>query len=167
VSLFPGEHYPFLAALVEIERPDLAIEVGTYTGMGALVMQTHLPSGGSVVTYDIRGWRTFPETLLRESDFDDHCEQRLGDLSDRRYFDSQLELLRAARLIFVDGPKDGDFEPSFLGWLLPELAHTGALVMLDDIRLLTMVELWRRIPVPKLDVTTFGHWTGTGLLDLS
>jgi hypothetical protein len=29
------------------------------------------------------------------------------------------------------------------------------------------VDLWRRLPVPKLDITSFGHWTGTGLLDLA
>jgi hypothetical protein len=27
-----------------------------------------------------------------------------------------------------------------------------------------MVDLWRRIPYPKLDATSFGHWSGTGLV---
>jgi hypothetical protein len=34
-----------------------------------------------------------------------------------------------------------------------------------DIRVLDMIENWRRLNRPKLGVTSFGHWSGTGLLD--
>ena len=37
--------------------------------------------------------------------------------------------------------------------------------MFDDIRLLNMIEQWRALPRPKLDLTSFGHWSGTGLVD--
>jgi hypothetical protein len=30
-----------------------------------------------------------------------------------------------------------------------------------------MVNLWRRIDSPKIDLTSFGHWSGTGLVDIS
>jgi predicted O-methyltransferase YrrM len=167
VSRFPGEHYALLAALAELERPAVAVEVGTFTGMGALALRSHLPPESRVVTYDVLEWSAFADTLLRAGDFGSRFEQRLGDLSDRDYFDGEVELLRSARLIFIDGPKDGRFEPTFLEWLLPQLAGSGAIVVLDDIRVLNMVDLWRRLPVPKLDITSFGHWTGTGLLDLA
>jgi hypothetical protein len=39
-------------------------------------------------------------------------------------------------------------------------------LLLDDIRLLPMVGLWRSIASPKLDLTSFGHWSGTGLVDV-
>ena len=41
----------------------------------------------------------------------------------------------------------------------------GPIVMLDDIRLWRMLSFWQDIPRPKLDLTSFGHWSGTGLVD--
>jgi hypothetical protein len=37
----------------------------------------------------------------------------------------------------------------------------------DDIRFVNMVDNWNAIASPKLDLTSFGHWSGTGLVDLS
>ncbi len=37
--------------------------------------------------------------------------------------------------------------------------------MFDDIRVWNMLEIWRGIRRPKLDLTSFGHWSGTGLVD--
>jgi hypothetical protein len=37
-------------------------------------------------------------------------------------------------------------------------------VVFDDIRVLPMLQLWRDLPFPKLDATSLGHWSGTGLL---
>ena len=31
--------------------------------------------------------------------------------------------------------------------------------------LLGRLRIWRAIARPKLDVTSFGHWTGTGLVE--
>jgi hypothetical protein len=41
----------------------------------------------------------------------------------------------------------------------------GPILVLDDIRLWTMLEIWRSVSWPKLDVTSFGHWSGTGMVD--
>jgi hypothetical protein len=65
-------------------------------------------------------------------------------------------------LILIDGPKDGVFEPAFLSKLLPVL-RAGQVLVLDDIRKLQMLQTWRDISLPKLDVTSLGHWSGTGL----
>jgi hypothetical protein len=40
-------------------------------------------------------------------------------------------------------------------------------VVVDDIRLLEMVQLWRDLPYDKIDATSLGHWSGTGLLRLT
>lgn len=34
---------------------------------------------------------------------------------------------------------------------------------LVDIRLWNMPAFWRDVPLPKLDLTSFGHWSGTGV----
>jgi predicted O-methyltransferase YrrM len=164
VNHWPGEHYRFLAGCVQELRPRLIVEVGTYTGLSALSMKSVLAPGASIVTYDVVPWRHLPTTALREIDFDGRLEQRIGDLSDESYFNSQMDTLRDADLILLDGPKDGRFEPSFLRLFLPLFSRPSALLVIDDIRFINMIQLWRDLPRPKLDITSFGHWTGTGLV---
>lgn len=167
MSQWPGEHYVFLAALATVLRPRLVVEIGTCTGVGTLSLQRFIPLDARLVTYDVEDWRSFQGTVLTEDDFDARLEQRLGDLSEEDVFERDRDLLAGARLVFVDGPKDGRFEPAFLGRLLPLLRGSGALLVIDDIRFLTMVQLWRDLPYPKLDVTSLAHYSGTGLVDLA
>ena len=67
----------------------------------------------------------------------------------------------------MDAPKDGVFEPALAALLIEHLGETGTLTVWDDIRVMTMVEFWRGLPLPKLDITSLGHWSGTGLALLS
>lgn len=39
------------------------------------------------------------------------------------------------------------------------------ILVFDDIRAWNMLAIWREIRMPKLDLTSFGHWSGTGLVD--
>ena len=39
--------------------------------------------------------------------------------------------------------------------------------MFDEIRFVNMIDFGRSISSPKLDVIPFGHWSGTGLVDIS
>lgn len=52
--------------------------------------------------------------------------------------------------MFVDGPKDSRFEPSFVPRLLPVVKKT-AVVIFDDVRLLPMVALRQSVSMPKMD----------------
>jgi hypothetical protein len=47
VNLWPGEHYRLLAALVQLLRPRLVIEIGTAEGLSALALLKYLPAGGA------------------------------------------------------------------------------------------------------------------------
>lgn len=164
---WPGEHYRLLAGLVEAVQPKLVVEVGTYTGMGTLALSKGLGSGARCVTYDIIPWREIPQTLLTEDDFPHNLEQRIGDLANDEFFESQQSILRTADFIFLDGPKDGLFEEQLIRHLDQSIRDTNAIVVLDDIRFLNMLQLWRDIEWPKLDLTSFGHWSGTGIAELS
>jgi len=165
LTVWPGEHYKLLAGLVKVLRPNLAIEIGTAEGLSALAMKKYLPDGGKVVTFDIVPWGEISDTMLVKEDFGDgKLEQRLGDLADNRVFDSNRELIEQAEFLFIDGPKDNNFE-----WVLLEKLRTvrfnkPPIVVFDDTRLWSMLKFWRELPYPKLDLTSFGHCSGTGLV---
>jgi predicted O-methyltransferase YrrM len=165
-DVWPGEHYKLLAGLVEVLRPSLIVEVGTATGLSALTMHQSLPAGGRMVTFDVVPWQRFPDTVLRNQDFaDGTLRQHLGDLSERAVMQQHAALVQSAELIFIDGPKDGRFEQVLLERLTELPLKQRPVLVFDDIRLWTMLAIWRDIRQPKLDVTSFGHWSGTGLVD--
>lgn len=164
VSVYPGEHYRLLASLVECLEPRLTVEIGTFTGLSALAMLSKLGSDARLVSYDIVPWDWFPETALRASDFSDgRLEQRVGNLGQAGYFRENLDILQAASLIFVDGPKDGRFESRFMH-LLGSLQRTQPCwLVFDDIRLWKMLRFWRNLALSKFDATSIGHYSGTGI----
>jgi predicted O-methyltransferase YrrM len=164
VDAFPGEHYRLLDGLVRTTRPRLVVEIGTYTGASALAFLEHGAADMHVVSYDIIPWKEIPGSLLEPSDFvDGRLEQRIGNLADPAYWGTQLELFRRADLIFLDGPKDAVFEPIMLDRLAQLESRSGFLLIVDDIRFLEMLSPWAKFPSPKMDVSSFGHWSGTGL----
>lgn len=169
VNVFPGDHYRLLAALIKLQQPQLMLDIGTFTGLSACVMGTYSPSTAQVVTFDV-----VPYTDLEETVLDPYIctglaiDQYLKDLSDPEVFGAHKDLLREADFIMCDGPKDGQFEPKFMQ-LLAGLAMPikKRWMLIDDIRFFEMIELWRAIQSPKIDLTSFGHFSGTGLVDIS
>ena len=163
---WPGEHYRILVALAEQWRhgdPVTVVEVGTYAGASALALLSS-PVVASVTTFDLRPWDSFSFTVLRTEDFGERLEQRIGDLADPDVFAANADLLAEADMVFVDAPKDGVFEYRFLPRLLRLQPARPQLVVLDDVKVLPMLNLWRSVPLPKLDIASFGHWSGTGLI---
>lgn len=164
VRRWPGEHYRLLAALVEVLQPAVVVEIGTFKGQGALALAAGSATT-KVITYDIVPWQEFPDTALRAADFHSgRIEQRIGDLGQISYLARQEDALRSADLVFFDGPKDGEWEQFACTEILSRLVDRQRLVVFDDICLLAMVQLWRDLPYAKLDATSFGHWSGTGLM---
>lgn len=170
-TIWPGEHYQLLAALVAVLQPKTVIELGTATGLSALALKSTLPEDGRVVTFDVISWRDFPRVagmsgvVLREDDFvDGQLEQRVDDISTPEGWARHAEVVQAADLIFVDAAHDGDQERRFLN-LFETGLERGPIVVFDDIRLWKLLSVWVEIDRPKLDLTSFGHWSGTGLVD--
>ncbi|MEO8272557.1 MAG: class I SAM-dependent methyltransferase [Chloroflexota bacterium] len=168
VHLWPGEHYRLLAALVRHLKVSLVVEIGTYRGHSALAILPELRDGARLVTFDVVPWSQTTECLLRSSDFlDGRLTQEIADLGDVRSTTRFAELLGAADLIFLDASKDGSLERRILANLGRLRLREDLLVVLDDIRVWNMLGTWREIARPKLDVTSLGHWSGTGLVDWS
>lgn len=160
IETWPGEHYKLLPALALTLGVKRAVEVGTYHGQGTLALRLGCPE---VMTYDIYPFDSFTGSVLSPEDFGDGISQRIGDLSNPTFFRNEQHMLQSADLVFVDGPKDGVFEKKFAELLYPLLKDSKTIVVWDDIKLMKMVDFWRWLPAEKLDATTFGHWSGTGI----
>jgi predicted O-methyltransferase YrrM len=168
VHLWPGEHYRLLAALVRLLKPSLVVEIGTYRGHSVLAMLPELGPNARIVTMDVVPWTEIPECLLRSEDFQDgRLVQVIADVGDRQEAERQADFIRSADLLFVDAAKDGALERRILANFEAIGLKDGVVVVFDDIRVWNMLGIWRGITRPKLDVTSLGHYSGTGLIDWS
>ena len=166
IHLWPGEHYRLLAAAVRHLQPKRVVEIGTFTGLSALAMMTELPQDGTLTTFDIVPWREIEGSALRESDFvGSRLTQVIGDPAEPGVVQKFTPLLENADMFFIDGPKDGVFEAQLLGHLNRVGLKKGAVLIFDDVRLWNMLAIWRSVTQPKRDITSFGHWSGTGMVE--
>lgn len=166
-DLFPGEHYRLLRSLVSVLGSRNIIEVGTFTGMGTVSLVKGMSDHGHVTTFDLIPWDQFDTHLTNDLFDKKKVTQILADLSEQEELAKHQELISRADLIFCDAPKDGVFEYKFLDLLTTIKFESKCLLILDDIRFLNMISLWWSVESPKLDLTSFGHWSGTGLVDIS
>lgn len=168
LDIWPGEHYKLLTGIVRALKPRLVVEIGTATGYSALAIKKVLPADAKIITFDIVSWKLFPNCVLRDEDFQDgRLEQILTDLSDGGKFVQYANLLRNADFIFIDAAKDGVQEQQFINHFMTLSFESRPIFMFDDIRLINMIEIWHNLNKPKLDLTSFGHWSGTGIVDWS
>ena len=91
--------------------------------------------------------------------------QRIGDVAAENNWEANREIFERAEVVFVDGPKDGRWEDRFIELLEQTEWFRPRLVVFDDVRLWKMLKTWRNIARPKIDLASFGHFTGTGLVE--
>lgn len=162
---WPGQHYKLLAAFVKVLQPKLIVEIGTASGYSALAMKKLLPADSKIVTFDVVPWKEYPGVILQESDFaDGRLVQKVADLTKPHIFNSFQKLISEADFLFVDAAKDGVMEQVFLNHFETVPFQKSPYIVFDDIRLWNMLAIWRAIDRPKLDLTSFGSWSGTGLI---
>jgi len=165
-AIWPGEHYKLLAALMRVLKPRKVIEVGTFRGISALSILAGLPQTSTLTTVDIVPWEKIDPSAFTVADFQDgRLKQVLGDLSTNAFFDQFRSELSECDFLFIDAPKNVVFETAVLANLETIRLKEDAIVLFDDIRQWNMLSIWRKIARPKLDLTSFGHWTGTGMID--
>jgi hypothetical protein len=130
------------------------IEIGTFTGMGTLALAQDLQPSGTLATFDLLAWNGFADTWLAPSDFaGGRVRQVLHDISTPGGLEPHRALFESADLVFVDGPKDGITEANILANLGTLNLSRDVIVMFDDIRVVNMIDIWRRIGRPKMDLS--------------
>ena len=165
ISIYPGEHYKLLASIVKKLKPASVVELGTHLGYSSLCMKKFMPMGGTVSTFDIIPWNHFNDTILNESDFQQGLVQYTDDLTNPLMVEKHKFLLEGADIVFMDALKDGIQEYKFLQNFSRLEFRKKCLFIFDDIRLWNMLDIWYNLDKPKLDITSFGHWSGTGLVE--
>lgn len=160
-NLWPGEHYRLLAGFMQTLKPELVIEIGTATGLSALSMLPYF--SGKLISFDVLPWDSYPNTVLSKESFV-RFEQIVADISID--FEIYRPLLQEANFIFIDATHDGDLEKKLLDLFSTVLFKRPPIIFFDDIRVWTMLKMWREIRFPKLDLTSFGHWSGSGIVAL-
>lgn len=165
ISIYPGEHYNLLAAIVEIVQPKMVVELGTHLGYSSLCMKKYLSANSKLYTFDVIPWNSFNNTIFKTEDFDGQLIQCVDDITNEQTFDKYRPMLEDADLIFMDALKDGVQEYQFLEHFSKMKFKKKCLFVFDDIRLWNMLDIWFHIDKPKLDLTSFGHWSGTGIVE--
>jgi caffeoyl-CoA O-methyltransferase len=109
----------FLEALVWTARPQLVLELGTYSGYSALAMAAALPRGGRIVTCELSDEHAdFAQRHIDASPYADRIELRRGPA-----LDTVAALDGPFDLVFIDADK-----PNYLNYyeaVVPKLAERG------------------------------------------
>lgn len=124
-----AEQAQLLAFLVELTGAQRVLEVGCFTGYGALAMALALPPGGRVVTLDVnRGTSELGRRHWRAAGVEDRVELRLGLA--RESLDALLAERAVFDLAYVDADKklyDAYYERALA------LVRQGGVVALDNV----------------------------------
>jgi caffeoyl-CoA O-methyltransferase len=113
----------FLAALVALARPQLVLELGTFTGYSALSMAEALPPGGRIITCDISEKHVaLARRNIATSPYADRIEIRVGPA-----LESIAALNGPFDMVFIDADKQ-----SYLAYyeaVFAKLAPNGVIVV--------------------------------------
>ena len=143
------EHYRLLIYISYLYENQILLDVGTYQGSSALALGMN-PSN-QIKSFDLIQQ---PEiNYINESNIEFKIENIL---------ENNNELILSAPFIMLDTDHDGPFEYAFYNHL-KKINYKG-LLFLDDINLNDpMKGFWNHITEEKYELTSKGHWSGTGI----
>ena len=150
------EHYRLLMHIVNSISKQIIIDIGTHMGASALSLATN--KNNHVYSFDIGNFRKVNFSDISNITF---CEDNVEECP------KYNPLILTSSLIFLDvSPHDGVFETKFYNFL-SENKYKG-LLGLDDIHLNPEMEsFWNNIKHKKFDLTSYGHWSGTGMVSFN
>jgi hypothetical protein len=155
----PGkEHYRLLAYLSTFFNGQTILDIGTHQGSSAAALCYNQEN--VVHTFDI-----VSNILVKKP----NCIYHTLNLWETHTREEYKNLILSSPLIFLDiDPHHGIMEFEFYEWLVKH-DYKGTLIFDDILHFEKMREnLWFKIHHPnKIDLTSIGHWSGTGVVDFS
>jgi predicted O-methyltransferase YrrM len=166
MNLFPGEHYRILVGILNTENFKNFTEIGTGSGVASKTILNQ--TNADIKTFDIVPWREDDSHLTRVEFNNSRLTQIIEDLSNPQSFKNYSDLIANSDMILLDADKSGTFEDSLLTKMSTiSFESKFRLLFIDDIRYFSMYKVWKKIKNPKIDLTSFGHWSGSGLVDIT
>ena len=154
----PGQEVYKLLGYISMHSSGVIADIGTQFGSSALALS--LNNEVSVDTYD--KIKHVPDTNQQVQTISNKSNIKYKIMSAQ----SVMSKLVESNIIFLDiNTEDGSEEIKIINALL-ELNFQGILII-DDIKLTKIMEhVWSSVPkqLKKIDVTEFGHWSGTGIV---
>lgn len=148
-----NHHYLLSFLVSQLPSDSIVADLGTLYGASALSLSMN--PNVHVVSYDIE--RHFP--LDKPSCYDlENVHFTQADCL--TCIDSFID----AKIILLDlDPHDGVQETKMIATLLEK--HYEGIVVCDDINLNEQMKaFWSTVQLKKIDVTEYGHWSGTGII---
>lgn len=145
------EHYRLLRYLAKNINSDI-VEIGTHCGTSAVALSADTEY--TVFTYDIHD--------IKQKDFSylSNVKFIIGDFMNDT---SNKNNILNSKMIFIDAPHNGEFELQCYNWLVDN--NYNGITIWDDIHLnKEMKHFWDSVQHRKVDITKYGHVTGTGLI---
>lgn len=163
------EHYRLCRFLASHFPGALILDVGTYLGASALSLS--LPNhGNTVVSFDVVDHMPPPPTVCARDAAPD-IELRIQDVTDednRGVLPALLADARGVPIVMLDVNHDGVAEREVYRILCESTPRFRGLLVVDDIHLNDAMRAFWSDDISsdhkKLDVTRFGHWSGTGIV---
>lgn len=123
-----------LDILVHALGARLVLELGTFSGVSAMVMAAQLPPGGRVITCEVDPQRAeFARAKIDAAGFSDRVEVRLGPALERI-----AEIPGPIDLVFIDADKTSYLD--YYEAVLPKLAPAGLIVADNTLRSGTVLD---------------------------
>ena len=148
------EHYKLLAYFSKVLTCKKLVDIGTYLGFSSVALSYDTEK--HVESYDIFNWLPDDDTVTAESR--ENVTLNVGD-----YMSDFNDIIKDTDFILIDIDHTGATEKEIMN-ILRDVGYKG-LVMLDDIGLNEdMKKFWDEIPEKKIDISSVGHWSRTGLV---
>jgi hypothetical protein len=159
----PGkQHYRLLAYLSTLFNNSIILDIGTHRGSSATALSYN--ETNMIYTFDIVNNVT-NENIKNIK----NIEYKYDNLFEQEGQDKWKNTILKSPLIFLDvDPHNGFMEIDFYNYLI-NINYTG-IVICDDIWYFKEMRdnFWYKIPHNyRTDLTQFGHWSGTGMIDFS
>jgi hypothetical protein len=167
-----NNHYNLLTAIASTTKSKKIIEIGTASG-SSLWAWLQSNNVKEILTWDVdtpipenSGW--LPNISVKEVVHnaivnDSRWTQYIENLTDHNVWSLRCNQIKDADIIFIDGPHDGYTEVKLMNNISSLNNNKQILLLFDDIKVSSMVRFWDLLNLEKLDLTSIGHQSGTGI----
>lgn len=157
------EPYRLLYYFASLFNNSIIIDLGTSNGGSALALSQN--ETNQIYSFDIQE-RTETNYFQNHYSFERSPRFKNVDFIISENFMKYMDIFLKSSFIYLDIAHDGVWETILLESLISN--NYKGLVIMDDIHEFPeMKKIWDNISIKKIDLTQYGHWSGTGLLDFS